>query len=101
MAGDRTKRRAVLAKRLVSQEDAVERTQVVMGFDAFVDESIRIVGERSSPETCQAMPTIADFGSRASAAAGHSGSREFICEATTAGGCTVNMGIESQHWASR
>ena len=67
-------------------------TNVVIGFDAFVDESLRIVGERSSPESYIAMPTISDFGSWASAAAGRSGSREFVCEAVLAGGCSVNMG---------
>jgi hypothetical protein len=50
------------------------------------------VGERISPESYQAMPTISDFGVWANAAAGHSGMREFICDEIKAGGCTVNMG---------
>ncbi|MGJ8639981.1 MAG: PfkB family carbohydrate kinase [Opitutaceae bacterium] len=67
-------------------------TKVVMGFDAFVDESLRIVGERSSPESYTSMSTIADFGAWASASAGRSGSREFVCEGVVAGGCSVNLG---------
>ncbi len=81
-----------LADRLLSAEVTIDRLPVVMGFDAFVDESIRIVGQRHSPESYQPMPTIADFGAWANAATGQSGLREFVCEQVTAGGCTVNMG---------
>jgi sugar/nucleoside kinase (ribokinase family) len=81
-----------LAERLVAAECEIQLANVVIGFDAFVDESIRMVGERHSPQSYQAMRTISDFGAWATAAAGHSGLREFVCEQVTAGGCTVNTG---------
>jgi hypothetical protein len=85
-----------LLQQLAGKADALRHriadANVVMGFDAFVDESIRIVGERSSPQAYEPMPTIADFGAWASAAAGRSGSREFIISGVEAGGCTINMG---------
>ncbi|EMI56866.1 PfkB family carbohydrate kinase [Rhodopirellula sallentina] len=81
-----------LADFLAERESTLHDLPVVMGFDAFVDESIRIVGQRHSPESYQPMPTIADFGAWAAAATGRSGLREFVCEEVTAGGCTVNMG---------
>lgn len=65
---------------------------MVIGFDAFLDESIRIVGERTSPEAYAPMASMSSFGQWAMASAGHSGSREFVCEEVLAGGCAVNMG---------
>lgn len=81
-----------LAEKLQASCHQLVDTPLVIGFDAFVDESMRIVGERRSPETYTAMSTIADFGNWASASAGRSGSREFVCEEIVAGGCAVNMG---------
>ncbi len=81
-----------LAEKAEALSAQVLDTSAVIGFDAFVDESIRIVGERSSPEAYTAVPTIGDFGAWASAAAGKSGAREFVCEEIMAGGCSVNMG---------
>lgn len=87
-----TKALQQLADKVDSLRNQVLDTQVVMGFDAFVDESLRVVGERNSPEAYEPLPTIGDFGAWACAAAGRSGSREFVCEEIVAGGCTVNMG---------
>ncbi|MBK1875900.1 PfkB family carbohydrate kinase [Pelagicoccus mobilis] len=81
-----------LADRVKGAASSVGKTPVVIGFDAFVDESLRIVGERTSPVSFKALPTISDFGAWASASAGRSGSREFVCEEIVAGGCSVNMG---------
>ncbi|MDQ8201442.1 PfkB family carbohydrate kinase [Pelagicoccus sp. SDUM812003] len=81
-----------LAERTEALGTKVSTATVVMGFDAFVDESLRIVGGRTSPESYQPIPTIGDFGAWASAAAGRSGSREFVCEDVVAGGCSVNCG---------
>ena len=81
-----------LAERLASLADEVANIPVVIGFDAFVDEAIRIVGERKSPTAYRAMGTIADFGGWATASAGRSGSREFISEDMVPGGCSVNCG---------
>jgi sugar/nucleoside kinase (ribokinase family) len=65
---------------------------VAIGFDGFVDEMIRVVGERRSLDDYTAVPTIADFGSLISRAAGHSSLREIVVTAVHAGGCAVNMG---------
>jgi len=81
-----------LANKLERIAPKLSELSVAMGFDAFVDETIRIVGERSSPESYTPMPTIGDFGAWATASAGRSGLREFVLEKSTAGGCTVNMG---------
>lgn len=65
---------------------------VVSGFDAFVDEMISVVEERSSLTQWTAVPTIARFGELISAAAGKSSLREIVVPRMDAGGCTVNMG---------
>ncbi len=64
----------------------------VIGFDAFVDESLRIVHKRFTPESYEPVPTLGDYGAWVSASAGRSGLREFVSEAVVAGGCAVNMG---------
>jgi sugar/nucleoside kinase (ribokinase family) len=65
---------------------------IVVGFDGFVDEMIRVVGERTSLESYEAVPDILTFGSLVSAAAGHSSLREIVVEAVHPGGCAVNLG---------
>ncbi|MFH1498968.1 MAG: carbohydrate kinase [Verrucomicrobiota bacterium] len=65
---------------------------VAIGFDGFVDEMIRVVGERQSLDRYTAVPTIADFGALISRAAGHSSLREIVVTAVHAGGCAINMG---------
>jgi len=80
-----------LAGQLNERSAEAARKPVVIGFDAFVDELIQVVGERRSPEAFEPVPTIAAFAQWAAASAGRSGSREFVFE-TAAGGCTVNMG---------
>lgn len=65
---------------------------VAIGFDGFVDEMIRVVGERKSLEAYTPVPTIGDFGRLVTAAAGHSSLREIVVTAVHPGGCAVNMG---------
>lgn len=65
---------------------------VVVGFDGFVDEMIRVVGERQSLDAYDPVPDISAFGSLISAAAGHSSLREIVVEAVHPGGCAVNLG---------
>ena len=65
---------------------------VVVGFDGFVDEMIRVVGERRSLEEYRPIPDIATFGALVSGAAGHSSLREIVVEAVHPGGCAVNLG---------
>jgi hypothetical protein len=65
---------------------------VVVGFDAFVDEVVHVVSRRTAPDAYSPVPTIAEFGQWVSAAAGRSGSREFVVLDRVAGGCSVNLG---------
>ena len=65
---------------------------VVVGFDAFIDETQRVVEERRSAESCTPMATITDFAAWAAAAAGRSGGRECLSTGREAGGCAVNQG---------
>lgn len=64
---------------------------VVIGFDAFVDETIRVVDQRISADRFQAIGTISEFSEWAAQCAGRSGSREFVFK-QEAGGCSINMG---------
>jgi len=64
----------------------------VVGFDGFVDEMIRVVGERKSLEEYDAVPDITTFGGLITGAAGHSSLREIVVEAVHPGGCAVNLG---------
>lgn len=83
--------RTKLATRLRALDPAA-LPSVAIGFDGFVDEMIRVVGERRSLSDYSAVPSIADFGSLISRAAGHSSLREIVVTAVHAGGCAINMG---------
>ncbi len=65
---------------------------IVCGFDGFVDELIRVVGERTGPTTYDALGTLAELGTLVSAAAGRNSLREIVIERTDAGGCAINLG---------
>lgn len=65
---------------------------VAIGFDGFVDEMIRLVGERQSLDAYTPVPTIAAFGEFVTRAAGHSSLREIVVTAVHPGGCAINMG---------
>ncbi len=65
---------------------------IVAGFDAMVDQMVTVVGERTSPQSYEALSTIGDFGVWASACAGKSGLREAVLSEEVAGGCSQNMG---------
>ena len=60
--------------------------QVVVGFDGFIDNIIDVVGKRESVTAYNAIPTIADFGSRVSAAAGQSANFELVVKKSKIGG---------------
>jgi len=83
--------RSTLAARLRALAPAA-LPSVAIGFDGFVDEMIRVVGERRSLSDYSAVPSIADFGALISRAAGHSSLREIVVTAVHAGGCAINMG---------
>lgn len=82
---------ATLAARLRAHGSA-PLPSVAIGFDGFVDEMIRVVGERRSLDDYSPVPTIADFGALIGRAAGHSSLREIVVTAVHPGGCAVNMG---------
>ena len=65
---------------------------VVIGFDGFVDEMIRVVEERKSLDHYTPVSSIRMFGSHVMRAAGHSSLREIVVTAVHPGGCAVNMG---------
>lgn len=59
---------------------------VLIGFDGFVDEIIRLVDTRQSQEAYTPIPTISAFGERVSAAAGLSCNIEMVTEQIKLGG---------------
>jgi len=81
-----------ISSHLQEKTNDISQIPVVSGFDAFVDEMVRVVGERQSPESFTPMPTIGEFGNWAQSIAGRSGLREAVMEEVASGGCTLNMG---------
>jgi len=65
---------------------------IVTGFDGFVDEMISVVDQRHSLTAYDRIETIENFGSKISAAAGHSSLREIVVNQVDPGGCAINMG---------
>jgi len=65
---------------------ASRRPKVTVGFDGFVDHIIAVVAKRESPTQYAAIPTIADFGGRISAAAGKSANFELVIKQSKIGG---------------
>ena len=81
-----------LAQTLEGRADDLQNLPVVTGFDGFVDEMISVVGERHSLEDYRRIETIAELGTKISAAAGHSSLREIVLNQVDPGGCAINMG---------
>jgi sugar/nucleoside kinase (ribokinase family) len=81
-----------LATYLRENESKLASLPVVTGFDGFVDEMISVVDERTSLTEFKRVETIADFGEKVSAAAGHSSLREIVVNQADPGGCAINMG---------
>lgn len=48
------------------------KVNVTIGFDGFLDEMIKLVSKRESPEIFESVGTIADFGKIICESAGHS-----------------------------
>lgn len=69
----------------------LKRFKVVVGFDAFIDETIRVVAKRGHG-SMELMDQMEHYGSWVNASAGRSGLREVVSENVSAGGCSVNMG---------
>jgi sugar/nucleoside kinase (ribokinase family) len=66
--------------------------EIVCGFDGFVDEMIRVVGERTAPDTFTPMGSLAELGGLVTAAVGRNSLREIVVERQDAGGCAINLG---------
>ena len=62
------------------------KTNVLVGFDGFVDSIIDIVGTRTSNEEYERIPTIADYGQRICAVAGRSTNLERVIKQRKLGG---------------
>ena len=60
--------------------------RTVMGFDGFIDNIIDVVARRNGPGDYVSLPTIADFGARVTAAAGHSTNFELVVKQRKIGG---------------
>jgi len=82
--------RLAMAERLVATVG--DLPSVVVGFDGFVDEMVRVVGERFDPAQFSAVSDIAGFAEMISAAAGRSSLREIVVTDTVCGGCAINLG---------
>lgn len=65
---------------------------IMTGFDAFIDESLRVVEERRHPHEYQAIGNMSEYAEWVGRCAGKSGLREVVTEHLAAGGCSVNMG---------
>lgn len=72
--------------------ESASAVEVVCGFDGFVDELIRVVGERTGPADYSPLGTLSELGALVSAAAGRNSLREIVIERTDAGGCAINLG---------
>jgi sugar/nucleoside kinase (ribokinase family) len=81
-----------LADHLEKNRSALSSSQVVTGFDGFVDEMITLVDERQSLDAFRRVEDISRFGDLVKLAAGHSSLREIVVTAVHPGGCAVNMG---------
>ena len=71
---------------LRSFASTITQTPVLIGFDGFVDSIIKVVEQRESPDSFDAIPTIDRFGARISAAAGHSANFELVTTLKKLGG---------------
>jgi len=70
----------------LAQVPDTHRPNVLVGFDGFVDHIIQVVEQRASPTDYTAMPTIAHFGAKVSAAAGKSANFELVVTTSKIGG---------------
>lgn len=66
--------------------------EIVCGFDGFIDEMVRVVGERTAVDAFTPMGSLAELGGLVTAAAGRNSLREIVIERQDAGGCAINLG---------
>jgi sugar/nucleoside kinase (ribokinase family) len=78
--------RAQCAQTLLAQQDRAAHMSAFVGLDGFVDEILHVVDKRENAEVYQRLPTIAQLGSRLSAAAGKSANVELVNQITKLGG---------------
>lgn len=77
-------KRTAAALRAASEK--VSKLTALVGFDAFVDEIIRVVNKRTSVTEYTRIETISDFAARIAGAAGQSTNMELIVERMKLGG---------------
>lgn len=78
--------RARCAQLLMARTGEVARMTAFVGLDGFVDEILHVVDKRESAEVYHRLPTIAQLGSRFTAAAGKSTNLELVKQITKLGG---------------
>lgn len=83
---DRQTTARATAAGLRAYASAAAETPVVIGFDGFVDSIISVVDKRYDVDTYDAIPTIARFGEKISAAAGKSSNYELVTRQQKLGG---------------
>lgn len=74
------------AQTLAAVSDEARRLTVLVGLDAFVDEIIRVVDRRLSPEEFVPVERLSDLGARIAAAAGLGTNIELVVERVKLGG---------------
>lgn len=82
---------SALSDRLEASSAAVPSLRLVTACDAFVDEMVRVVRERTSLDAFTPVGSIPEFAAQLAAAAGASSLREIVISSTEAGGCAVNL----------
>lgn len=79
-------KKSLILKTALGLENAQTSQHVLVGFDGFIDEIIRLVDTRSSAEEYEPMPQMIDFGNRIVAAAGLSCNIEMVTQQVKLGG---------------
>jgi sugar/nucleoside kinase (ribokinase family) len=87
---DDLRERRALAERL--RQAPAQTPSVAVGFDGFVDEMIRVVGQRIDAGQFSAVADITTFAAMIAQAAGRSSLREIVITDTVCGGCAINLG---------
>src|SRR5947208_2378705 len=73
-------------RKLAANAPSLSHQQAVIGFDGFVDEIIAVVDKRHSVDRYEALRTIAEFGTKITAAAGQSSNYELLVGQQKLGG---------------
>jgi len=75
-----------VSRKIASAAAGLSATHATVGFDGFVDHIIDVVDKRQDFQTYDAIPTIAAFGQKITAAAGESSNYELVTKQMKLGG---------------